>query len=551
MTIDLENTGLMRLERGAMQNWSDVARMGAPASAAVREVVANLVDAGDRVLVVGPTALDLVTELADLAGALTVLTRSIPDGATYAEALVDRPTAQVVCGDILNVEQKLGEYDVVLVLDDLARVPSLEDVTPTWTAVFEAVVACVAPGGRLALAVENELGLHRITSLRSRYTQNDDAAWDVLATFDASRPRHRDALDAALATTELREVSVADLLPTWDEHTLLAWNTMSIDDEGRTLLDALTLASPALRRIGADPTRVTRAAVLGGRLAQMPSGWFVVAGRPVAASGELEVLASTLDGGVIRFECAAGTIRQGDRQIAIAAQARPFAEEALDACASGDASRLRTLLARWVGWARGQAREGRLDAEVGDLRFDNLLVALARDDDHAFTTVAPAPASSRLDDALWAAVVDFVAVIRARGSLHLWPAATDDRTMAATIGAMAGLAAPDDLDALLAQRASMLDLPAHDVSGLLAVIERLEEKNKALASRANWFESRLNLRERELRSRAQRQSAELALARQQQEALRKSAEDLRRSMTYRLGNVAMGPLKQAKRRFLD
>ena len=194
MTIDLENTGLMRLERGAMQNWSDVARMGAPASAAVREVVANLVDAGDRVLVVGPTALDLVTELADLAGALTVLTRSIPDGATYAEALVDRPTAQVVCGDILNVEQKLGEYDVVLVLDDLARVPSLEDVTPTWTAVFEAVVACVAPGGRLALAVENELGLHRITSLRSRYTQNDDAAWDVLATFDASRPRHRDAL---------------------------------------------------------------------------------------------------------------------------------------------------------------------------------------------------------------------------------------------------------------------------------------------------------------------------------------------------------------------
>lgn len=102
MTIDLENTGLMRLERGAMQNWSDVARMGAPASAAVREVVANLVDAGDRVLVVGPTALDLVTELADLAGALTVLTRSIPDGATYAEALVDRPTAQVVCGDILT-----------------------------------------------------------------------------------------------------------------------------------------------------------------------------------------------------------------------------------------------------------------------------------------------------------------------------------------------------------------------------------------------------------------------------------------------------------------
>ena len=56
MTIDLENTGLMRLERGAMQNWSDVARMGAPASAAVREVVANLVDAGDRVLVVGPVS---------------------------------------------------------------------------------------------------------------------------------------------------------------------------------------------------------------------------------------------------------------------------------------------------------------------------------------------------------------------------------------------------------------------------------------------------------------------------------------------------------------
>lgn len=546
MMIDLENTGRMRLDRGAMQNWSDLDEVGAPASPAVRDVVAKLVDAGDRVLVVGPTAIDLVTELADLAGHLSVLTRSIPDGARYAQAMVNHTNIDVVCGDVINLETPLGTYDVVLVLDDLARVPSLEDVTPTWQSVYEAVVACVAPGGRLALAVENELGLHRITSLRSRYTRNDNAAWDVVATYDASRPRTLEALEAVFRSGALSEPRFAGAYPTWDEHTLLAWNLADASPAAARVLDALTLSSPALRRLGADPTRVTRAAALAGTIKELPSGWLVVAGRDVVAGGETTLVASSGGGDVLTFTDAADGVRaDGGRTLTGADGGELFGELALDACASGDASRFRTFVQQWWAHAEQQADAGRLPSEAADLRFDNLLRV-----GDAFVPVAAGRSAETLESAAWSAVVDFVAVLRARGSRHLWPAAMDDRTMAATIAAMAGLPAASDLDALLGDRETQLDLPAHDVAGLLAVIERLEEKNKALASRANWFENRLNMRERELRGRAKRQAAELALAGRQQETLRKSAEDVRKSLTYRLGNVALGPLKEAKKRVM-
>lgn len=545
MMIDLENTGLMRLDRGAMQNWSDLDEAGAPAAPAVRDVVVSLVDAGDRVLVVGPTGIDVVTELADIAGHLSVLTRSIPDGSRYAHAVVNRTNVDVVCGDVLNLETPLGTYDIVLVLDDLARVPSLEDVTPSWRSVFDAVVACVAPGGRLALAVENELGLHRITSLRSRYTKNDNGAWDVVATYDASRPRTSEALDEVLRSTCLVAPRVAGAYPTWDEHTLLAWNLERASASAGRVLDALTLSSPALRRLGADPTRVTRAAVLAGRIRDLPAGWFVVAGRDVVADDAMTIVAS-VDGSVMTFaDTPEGVLTDDGRTLTGPEHGELFGELALDACASGDAARFRALVQQWWRHTQEQAVGDELPGASADLRLDNLLLV-----DDVLVPVAAGRASSRLDVAAWTAIVDFVAVLRARGARHLWPAAMDDRTMAATIGAMAGLPLSVDLNALIGERATQLDLPAHDVAGLLAVIERLEEKNAALASRANWFESRLNMRERELRGRAKRQAAELALAARQQETLRKSAEDVRRSLSYRLGNAALGPLKEAKKRVM-
>lgn len=545
MTIDLENTGAMRLDRGAMQNWSDLDELGAPTSPALRRVVAELTADGGRILVVGPVAVDLVTELAAVAEHLTVVCRSIPDAARYAEALAERDTVDVVCGDIAHLDVPIGTYEVVLALADLSTVASLETTAPTWRELFDAVVAHVAPGGRLALAVENELGLHRMTSLRSRYTSNDNGAWNVVATFDGTRPRSRAQLLEVLAGGALVEPQVADLLPTWDERTIVARGMDDASAQVTSLLESLTLASPALRRLGADPTRITRAAVLAGRVADMPSGWLVVAGAAPTAAGA-SIIASTASGEAVTYREEAGALVEDEgRRFTLPTHGRHFGELALDACASGDAATFRSLVQQWWAWAQEQADGGTLEAARVDLRFDNLMT-----DGTGFVPVVQGRASALLDLAAWTAICDFVAVVRARGSRHLWPAATDDRTMAATIGAMAGVPARDDLDGILGRRETQLNLPAHDVSGLLAVIERLEEKNKALAARANWFENRLNLRERELRGRAKRQAAELALAGRQQEVLRKSAEDVRKSLTYRLGNVAMGPLKEAKKRLV-
>lgn len=542
MTIDLASTGIMRLERGAMQNWSDLNNGGASASAAVRSLLAQALEGTENVLVVGPVAMDLATEIAGVVERLTIVARSIPDCAAYAEALSDHGGVEVICGDLINLEKPLGTFDAVLALDDLSRVPSLEDAAPMWREVFDALVSAAGDNGRLIVAVENELGLHRITSLRSRYTVNDNSAWDVTSTFDASRPRSVEALRDVLASSRM-DASVAGLFPTWDEHTLLAWGSENFSAPARRLLDVLTLSSPALRRLGADPTRVTRAAILAGKVSQLASGWLVVRGVQAPTSA---IVASTQAGTVREFRIDGEAISTSDgTTVTVDSAADMFGERLLDACAASDTAALRENLTSWWQALQAKASDGTLAAEEADQRFDNLLVT-----DGSFRPVVAAGESASAHDAAWDAVVDFVHTLNARGARHPWPAAMDARTMAATMGAMAGLDACQDLDERVGAGRSQLDLPAPDVSGLLAVIERLEEKNKALASRADWFESKLNQRERELRSRASRSAAELAQAGRQQEALRKSAEDLRRSLTFRVGNVAMGPLKNAKKKFL-
>lgn len=543
MSVDLASTGIMRLERGAMQNWSDLSNGAFTASPAFRSVLAGVLQGAKSVLIVGPVAMDIATEVADLVESLTIVARSIPDCAAYADALENHGGVDVICGDLLRLKEPLSTYDAVLALDDFSRIASLEANAPTWRQVYDALLAAAGEHGRLLLTVENELGLHRITSLRSRYTRNDDSAWDVTSTFDATRPRTASALEGLVRQTAA-DAHIASLLPTWDEATLLAWKADSFEAPMTRLLDVLTLSSPALRRLGADPSRVTRAAVLASQVAALASGWLVVRG---VETQQPTIVASTVQGQFHTYVQTADGIRdEAGAVVDVSTTAQPFGEAVLDACAASNAAAVRTLLTKWsTALTTTAGADGVLPSAQSDQRFDNLLF-----EGDAFTMVIPGDTDVTVHDAAWDAIVDFVHALNARGARHPWPAAMDARTMAATLGAMAGLDACDNLDERLGAASSQLDLPAQDVSGLLAVIERLEEKNKALASRADWFETKLNQRERELRSRASRSAAELAQAGRQQEALRKSAEDLRKSLTFRVGNVAMGPLKTAKKKFL-
>ncbi|XAS75974.1 class I SAM-dependent methyltransferase [Dermatophilaceae bacterium Sec6.4] len=533
---------------GAAQNWSDLEHSPAGSSAAHRAVLAQVARPEHRVVVLGPHCLDLIVGLADQVSALTVIIRSIPDAVTIGNALADREHVDVICADAATLATQPEPYDVVVALDDLTRVWSSESEPTTWAAMYAATQALLAPGGTLLLAVENELGLAQLTSLHSRYTSDRDEDWSVTATFDDTRPRSSRALAQVAASAGHTQILGA--LPTWQEQTVLISEFDDASAPMTTLLGALTLGSPAYRRVGADPSRVTRAAVLSGRLAQLCSGWLLITGSaPVPGLAATTIIADDLvDRAATYVETGERIVRRvpgaPDTELSISDDARLLSGLALDACAAQDLPGLRELLGRYRSWLVATTeQDGTLPAAYADTRLDNVL--LDSPGSANFTALAPGDRAVEVDTATWSALADLVLVIRARGARHPWPVATDDATMLATLGAMVGLPgrdAPQDL--LPAGDDISAQLPAHDVPGLLAVIERLTETNAALSARSRWFEERLNIREREMRVRAERHAAELKLALKQQSILQASAEDLRRSITYRTGAALINPIRK-------
>ncbi len=531
----------VHLGPGATQNWSDLARDPAGSSVVHRDLLEQIVRAEHRVAVVGPHSLDLIAGLAAKVAHLTVVTRSIPDAVTIGTCLIDHDGVDVQCADVATLTDRPTPYDVVIALDDLARVWSLESEPMTWRQVYDGVRRLVAPGGTLVLGVENELGLHRITSLRSRYTSNADEDWAVTSTFDASRPRTERAL--AEVAADLGPVQVLGVLPTWQEQSVLLAHPDRLGPRLSTLLGALTLGSPAFRRPGADPTRVTRAAVLSGRLPELCSGWVVVAGQALDRFAEPVLVAGDGSGRAARYvERDGHAVRQvdGERDAAVpvGADSELLSGIALDLCAARDRSGLRDLLSRYRAWLTDQAQDGVLPAAAAGTRLDNVVCDSGGD----FQCLAPGHADRPLDEATWAALRDLVRIIRGRGALHPWPSSTDDATMLASLGAMVGL--PPDGAPVTTGAGTEPELPAHDVAGLLALVERLTETNEALASRSRWFEERLDVREREMRTRAERHRKELELAVKQQRILQDAAEDLRRSITYRAGAAIINPIRK-------
>lgn len=531
----------VRLVPGAMQNWSDLDHHTASASAAVRALVSQALAGVRRVAIVGAAPLDLLTGLADEVPELTIVTRSIPDAATIGELLISAPGVQVVCGSATGVDET---FEAVVVLADLSVVQSLEADPVTWDEAYDVIRSLVAEGGRLLFAVENELGLHRMTALRSRYTTNSDADWSVTSTFDRTRPRSVTALRERLG--QAADPALYAAFPDWTMPTVLA----SCDPEPtgalQRLLEAATLGSPSFRQLGADPSRLTRAAVLSGRIGEFASGWYVLQGVPDPTQGPV-VVESTASGKVATYTPAGpDAVQRVDesgaaRTIELSRNARLVSEDLLDRAASGDLRSLRSAVTAYADAVRAMADGDLVPADRADVRPDNVML-----DGDNYATIAPAAAAAPVDDALIDGLADLVGVIRARGARHPWPAAIDDATMLGNLVAMAGI------DPGLAQGRTVSTageepaLPAYDIPGLLAVIERLTEANTALASKAAWFEQRLSIREREMRTRADQHRRQLADASRQQEILRSRAEDIRRSLTYRAGNVILGPVRELR-----
>lgn len=551
---------------GAMQNWSDLAQGSVADAPLVRQLVEDSVAGVESCLVVGAHSLDLVTGLAQHLPRVAVVTRSIPDAIATAQAVSELDNVEVFSGGLRDLVDSDEAFDLLIAVDDLDRVQTLEGEPLTWQALLEQCRSLLSPQGRLLLGTVNELGLDHLASMRARRSGNDDADWAVLSTYDSSRPRSEEALSAALAKAGLQAASLHSSYPSWAAPTVLAQGAPAFDATMSHLLGVLAVRSAAHGTELADPSRVVRVAAEAGRLHQFAAGWIVTAGAAGAAGAgadegaagsmgsatavgdAVQELVEETPEGLVRYRPAgAETVTRtsgGDSDtLVLSPDSILLSELMIDACASHDLPRVRVLLADYASWLRSQADEqGVLPALAAGAAFDNVLVTGEK-----LSAIAPATGKPEVSERLWRSLGHFVATLRARGSRHPWPSATDDLGLLAILGAMCGLGEPESPE-------DYLEAPAHDAggsapvstAGLLVSIQRLTESNKALQSRAQWFEKRLNERERELRGIDSRYEKELRTEQARQETLRRHLADLKASRSFRVGRVVLSPVLKAR-----
>lgn len=479
--VELSHPDNVELVAGAVQNWAD---LPAPAAAEplLRSVVAARLAGARRCLVVGPHAPALLREVAGRVE-LTVAVRAIVDAAAIGEAC---PTARVRCGQLPDALAGLGTFDLVVALDDVTRTQSLEAEPLPWADLAGAIRAAVAPGGTLLLAVENDLGVHRLSLAENPATRDGAGDWTPLATWDATRPRTRAQLDAMVAALGLAG-------GVWDAHgdfrrpAALALGVGPAAPALERLLPALA-TRPATPAQGVAPFFTVRSLTLAGRLADHCAGWLVVAGPDAATAVPARVLAGGPDADPVVWTAAgpdAATAAHGGTtwRVGLDGPAWTLLARVIEACTANDLPALRGLLTSWRAWLAGWARDGVLPAAVADARFGNVLPG------PAWAALAPAPAAVPLDEALWTALADAFDTLRAQGVRLPWPPTMHPRTQLETFGAMAGVEPPADL-APYVHPVDAGALALLSRSELIATVRRQERQLEDVWDRWTWDERR-------------------------------------------------------------
>lgn len=532
----------VRLVGGEMLLWSDTGSEGVTDWAGVGlELVRRLVPEDGRVLVAGPHTPDLVGAVQASAASTAVLVRSYPDACSLAR---HHPELTVLCGRLRALTQPSrageppdagaeGSYDLVLALDGLERTHSAEEPAPSWRESFEALVRLVAPGGRLALAVPNDLGVDRFVEARPPGRDGGDGHWEPRG-FDPTHPSGPDALDRALAAAGLAPESRYAAFPERRSPRAVLGRELLAEE----LPEALTVPLAAYggdTMLVADPLRLTRLAFRHGLGEQLAPLWLAVAAKPAAAPGLPQ--SAGLPGGLVEVgravhEVTAGTTRRlpdgAERPIP---RGRVVEEVLVEACAREDVRAVRELLAKLAAWVD----------EGGDAPVDNLVW-----DGERFAAVTPVPApSSRVSGkvVLCRILWRFAVRLLAAGHHHPWPWPQASDQLALTLCGMAGRpCAEAELD-LARKLEAELGQPARPLSGgmpayrdLLAARDRLADQLTAALARVARLETKLTYRERELvRARARLRAAQRKVA------------AYRKTLGYRLSRRLARPRKAARK----
>jgi hypothetical protein len=459
---------MIRMIGGEMPAFTEVRP---PAGGALYGYLADQLPAGAEVLVAGPHAGDLVEALAARTK-VTCLLRSQPDAINLEARGLD-----VQCGTISKLTD-VDRYDVVVALDGLDRLCSVEGPQYDWVETLQALKRTLRPGGMLLLAVENELGVHRLVDPISPTAAQDDGAWRPLGEFD-SKPGNPARLAERLAAEGLAVDWLSAAWPLPGAPTLIATPNALADGP----VDALAaVAASAVARAYAeksvlsDPRRLAAAAVRGGLGAELAASWLVVAYR-APRPGMVLHLPPVLIGGDSVIEISpdadAGWTRQavrGDAPAGPLPKGRLLEELLLGAALRHDLPTLRRLLTGWT-------------AALPRATADNVVV-----DHDRFALLDPGVPESA--DALRR----FAQTLLAGVYPHPWPATTDLDTLTAILHGAAGLPA----GAPVPPPAGELPAPAsrreHEEQ-----IRALQRQLADAASRTQWYEAELDKRDGQLR----------------------------------------------------
>ena len=433
---------------------------------------------GASVLVAGPHDDALIDTLAART-AVTCLVRSQPQAVELEARGLD-----VLCGTLAKVTDA-DHYDVVVALDGLDRLCSVEGPQYDWMESLQALKRTLRPGGTLLLAVENELGVHRLVDPVSATSADADSDWRPLGEFD-TKPGNPARLSACLSAEDLAVDWLGTAWPLPSAPTLIATPNALVTGPTDALA-AVTAGAVgrayASMAVLSDPRRLAAAAVRGGLGAELAAAWLVVAHRaprPAAALSLPPVLFG--DGPVL--ELAPGADGVWHRRVIRAAPEEDLAalngplptgrlleEVLLGACLRQDLPQLRHLLTGWI-------------AALPDATPDNIVV---HHDTFALLDPSVPPAG---EDVL----SRFAQVLLGGGYAHPWPAATDLLTLTSILRGAAGL--PDAVPGIpLDAEWPLPDSRREHEEQLRALRRQLADA----ASRAQWYERELNKRDRELR----------------------------------------------------
>ncbi|AGL14125.1 hypothetical protein [Actinoplanes sp. N902-109] len=428
---------------GEMAGWSDAAPAGGPAYGYLLRAVEALIPAGGRVLVAGPHEMSVVDVLRAY-GEVTCLIRSEPEATALSAAGFD-----VLCGTLAKLPEN-EQYDLVVALDGVGRLCSVEGPQYDWAEGVRVLSRSLRPGGALLLAVENELGVHRLVDRVTATAAHTDADWRPVGEYDETKPGTPDRLRSALTGEGLTLGWSGTAWP------LPSAPALVVDEQRLRYGPAGALAAAAAsvtaeayaaRPVLSDPRRLTATAIRGGLGPELAPAWLVLAFRGPA--GPLSLPPAIL----------------GDGPLPPLPDGRLLEELLIGACLRHDLPELRRLLATWASFG------GTADSVIVD---GDRLTALA--DSH----VAPTEAIQRFAETLLAGGYD-----------QPWPHAGDVPSLTAVLLAAAGLT-PDPVP----PTASVVpdSLREHEER-----VRRLEEQLADAHIRIRHVEDELKKRDGELR----------------------------------------------------